>query len=508
MSRRTQFRRKEMHPTEMRVQDVASPGQASRARPNRWETAEVEGAASTPVVARGPKPGKSRLPWPAALLLISLVIPWIIQVGPVRLSVYRIVLLLTLAPSLALWCTGRAGRIRVADIALLFYALWCVLGLVAIHGVNVALQPSAVILIETMGPYLLARLYIRDAESFYGMVNLLFKLFVLFLPLTLVESLTGRNLTLQIFGTVFPTPPDSPYEPRWGLRRVQGFLEHPILYGVFTGSIVAMVYMVLGYGKTALTRYGKTGLAFLAAFLCMSAGPISAVVAQIGLITWNGVLKASVQRWKLFWGIVAAMYMFVAVVSNQSVPEFYIGHFSFDEASAYYRVLIWRFGSESALNHPFFGVGLNEWERPDWMPNSIDMFWLIHAVLNGIPAALAMLLAFFSIVIALCFKQGLDPKLDQYRMAHLFSMAGFFLVGWTVHFWNGTYVLFMFLLGSGVWLLDVETKPLSARRAIEGSARQRLSHRRTPAALSGEEASKTTRHRSAGASLGRKGRGS
>ena len=30
----------------------------------------------------------------------------------------------------------------------------------------------------------------------------------------------------------------------------------------------------------------------------------------------------------------------------------------------------------------------------------------------------------------------------------------FFFVGFTVHFWGPAYVWFMFLLGSGVWLLD------------------------------------------------------
>lgn len=481
MSRRLQAYHKLQPPEEGRGCDVPPfvkrrRGVEQRIQQEGHETGQGRVSLASNLKA---KVRKGRLPWPAAIFLISLVIPWIIQVGPARLSVYRIVLILTLLPSLAMWCLGKAGRIKAADIALLLFSLWCGLGLIVLHGVSIALQPSAIIFIETMGPYLLARLFIRDAESFYGMVNLLFKLFVLFLPLTLIESTTGRNLTLEIFGHVFPTPLDSPYEPRWGLRRVQGFLEHPILYGVFTGSIVAMVYLVLGYKKPRLVRYGKTGLAALAAFLCMSAGPITAIVAQIGLIAWNDVLRNNPHRWKLFWGIMLAMYVFVASVSNQSVPEFYIGHFSFDEASAYYRVLIWRFGSQSALNHPFFGVGLNEWERPSWMPDSIDMFWLIHAVLNGIPAALMMLFAFFSIVIALSFKKGLSPQLDQYRMAHLFAMAGFFLVGWTVHFWNGTYVLFIFLLGSGVWLIDIETKPRTGRRGSEQTRRPAIPYRRS-----------------------------
>jgi len=34
-----------------------------------------------------------------------------------------------------------------------------------------------------------------------------------------------------------------------------------------------------------------------------------------------------------------------------------------------------------------------------------------------------------------------------------------FVAGWGVHFWNETYVLLMFLMGSGVWLLDHEETP-------------------------------------------------
>ena len=34
-------------------------------------------------------------------------------------------------------------------------------------------------------------------------------------------------------------------------------------------------------------------------------------------------------------------------------------------------------------------------------------------------------------------------------------MISFFVVGWTVHFWGKGYIWLLFLLGSGVWLLDV-----------------------------------------------------
>ena len=44
-------------------------------------------------------------------------------------------------------------------------------------------------------------------------------------------------------------------------------------------------------------------------------------------------------------------------------------------------------------------------------------------------------------------------------------MTGFFLAGWTVAFWDHAYVFFLFLMGSGVWMLDVRPKE---RAALEG----------------------------------------
>ncbi|MGO4706492.1 O-antigen ligase family protein [Microvirga sp. 2MCAF38] len=413
-----------------------------------------------------------------ALFLLALVIPWIIQIGPTRMSVYRIVLLATLLPTLFMWASGKAGKIRTADIALLLYSLWGALSLAVNHGFSLALQPSGILFIETAGPYFLARCYVRDADDYYNVISLLFKIVVVTLPFAIVESISNRNVLLELFSQVLPTPRDTNYDPRWGLRRVQGYFEHPILFGVVMSSILAPVYLVLGYRQSLLKRSVKTGIVAAATFLSMSAGPVTSITAQALLLTWNRVLGNYKERWKLLWGMVLALYVFVELASNQSVPEFFMTHFSFDEGSAYYRVLIWRYGSTTVVNHPLFGVGMNEWERPDWMPASIDMYWLIHAIMYGLPAGLMMMLAFSSIFTSVSFKKGLNAKLVDYRYAFLFSMTGFFLVGWTVHFWNATYVLFLFLLGSGVWLLDAkpegdaaeQNRPRHRRAATRGHA--------------------------------------
>jgi hypothetical protein len=89
---------------------------------------------------------------------------------------------------------------------------------------------------------------------------------------------------------------------------------------------------------------------------------------------------------------------------------------------------------------------------------SIDNFWLFLAIRAGLPAAFLMLLAFLWIYLAVSLKKGLEGRLVDYRTGFLISMTGFFFMGWTVALWDNAYVLFLFMMGSGVWMLDVESK--------------------------------------------------
>ncbi|MBZ6075877.1 O-antigen ligase family protein [Microvirga puerhi] len=368
----------------------------------------------------------------------------------------------------------------MADLALLAYASWCSMSLFIVHGTQIGIQSNIVIFLEATAPYFLARCYIRSADDFYNMSRLLFWIFVCILPFGLVETVTGHNVYLELFSKIQTSIPDNPYAPRWGLRRVQAFVEHPILFGICAASIFSLTHLVLGYGKSLLRRCTQSGLAMVTAFLSFSAGPIGAVSLQAMLIAWDRLFKGSNWHWKLIISGILAANIVIATIPNQSFVAFFISNFTFDQSAAYFRILIWTYGIQSAFNHPLFGVGFGEWDRPAWMPSSIDLYWLIPAVQYGIPAAILLLLAFGSAFFSVAMRKGLSPKLSEYRKAYLLCMAGFYIAGWTVHYWNATYVLFLFLLGSGMWLLDADTTEASqptppskrhdrvSRRAVAG----------------------------------------
>ncbi len=385
------------------------------------------------------------------LFFLSLTVPLIIYLGPVRLSAYRLLLLAVFIPLLYGWVSGRAGPILRTDIYVILLSAWAVFSLFVLHGVGASIEFSGAFVAETAGAYLLGRTYVRTPEAFRSMARILFLIVCGIAPLAAYEMLTAHNVVLEMFGKIGPVFPDVYKEPRWGLDRVQGPFEHPILFGVFCGASVALTHYVVGAGRSVVGRYVRTGLALFTCVVAFSAGPLTAVMAQVMLIGWNIVLNKYPWRWWALLAIVIMAWVAVSVVSTRTPPEVFIQYFSFSQSTAYNRINIWEFGSASVLNFPLFGVGLGEWARPIWMSGSMDMYWLVMAVRYGMPGGLLMMAVFLSTFIGTAFREIRNPLIQEYRLGALFVLCGFFLAGWTTHYWNATYVLFFFLIGSTQW---------------------------------------------------------
>jgi hypothetical protein len=403
--------------------------------------------------------------WPVFLFLIALIVPWVIAIGPMRLSVYRIILLVMVLPCLVMWATGKAGRIRGADVVVLLFWFWLALSLIVVDGFEVAIKPVGFEFVETVGAYFLARCYVRDADDFYSVVQILFRIVVFLMPFAMIELVTGHNLLREFFGAILPTN-FNPSEQRSGLTRVQSVFDHPILFGLCSGSILALTNLVLGYQNSLFKRSFRTLIVAGTALMSLSAGPMGAIATQGFLLSWNGLLRRVRTRWKILIVIFVCLILLIEMFAQRSALTILVSFIVLDPASYWYRTLIWTYGTETVLNHPLFGVGMNDWERPSWMPtNSIDSFWLLLAVRGGLPAAFLMMLAFLWIYLAVSLKKGLEGKLAEYRTGFLISITGLFLIAWTVALWDNAYVLFLFMLGSGVWMLDVESEETATPRA-------------------------------------------
>ncbi|MEM8970530.1 MAG: O-antigen ligase domain-containing protein [Pseudomonadota bacterium] len=341
------------------------------------------------------------------------------------------------------------------DITLLMLCAWVAVSFGANHGFDIGVQSGGIYFVETFGAFLVARCFIRSAEEFRATVFLLFCLICAMLPFAVIEATTGRNVLLDAANTIWFSGFDAIKKPRWGLDRVEGVMLHPILFGVFCGSALALTYYVIGFGASIFKRLISTALICLTALLSLSSGPATAILAQSFLIFWDRLLVALKIRWLILTSAITSLILTIELVANRSTPEIFISYFAFNTHTAFNRIRIWDFGSQSVLDNPLFGVGQGEWERPYWMhSSSLDMFWLERAVRSGLPAGLLLHLFFLTIFIAIARKSGLGTRASQYRKGFLICLAGLYIVGWTVNFWKVLYTYFIFLLASGIWILD------------------------------------------------------
>lgn len=423
----------------------------------------------------------SRLHWAVVLLLVTWVMPFVIYAGLVRLTPYRIALLVLFVPCVVWLAQGRAGRPRLADALILLFGIWCLVSLTAVHGLGTAAQTGGIQLLETLTPYFLARCCIRNADDFLALARMLSIVVLVLAPFAVLETVTGRNIYVELASYIYPTIGITDKELRWDLRRVQLFFDHPILAGVCLGSILALTHMVWGRELTFMRRWMRSGAVGITAALSLSSGPLGAMILQIGLMIWDRATRRISGRWVILLATTALMLLALQLMAKRPLINILLSY-AFEPQSAFFRTLIWEYGTLSVANYPWFGVGMGTWDRPAWMPPSVDMFWLYNAITYGLPGGLLFFGAFAAALISVISVRRLDARHNDYRTAYLIAMASFFAAGWAVHFWNGTYVFFLLLLGSGMWLCDVAAGPVGPKvtartlvpqsRSVPGNRRQ------------------------------------
>jgi O-antigen ligase len=394
-----------------------------------------------------------RVPVAAIIFLIAVLLPFHVYVGPLRLSPYRAVLLLAVIPSLLLLVGGRVGRVQIPDVLIILSACWAALALTVVHGVPFAVEPAGIHFIETVGAYLLARCYITGRARFVTTARFLFYTVVALLPFAIIESVTGSSIPLAVLSRLGPTISDGSIGGRFGLERAQVVFDHPILYGVFCAVAFSLTWYVVCFRRSTGVSLISAGLVGVATFFSLSAGAFAAVIVQIALIAWEFFTRGVRKRWKWLSLLAIVAYFTIDILSNRSPFHVLVTYLTFNVQSAYNRILIWQYGSAEVWRHPVFGIGLGDWERPSFMSSSMDNFWLVIAVRFGIPAFLLFAAAVAMIFYLLGAKKITDAETRSCRLGILVTIGGLIIAGTTVHYWNAIYSVFMFLLGSGMWIL-------------------------------------------------------
>lgn len=403
------------------------------------------------------KPGRTAkergMPGMVMLFFVALLIPTTLSVGPLALSPIRALLLISFLPLLFMLLRGRAGPINIVDVLVAGSVAWAGLALVLTDPARTP-ERFGVFTLEMLGSYLFARLAVRSSADFTRFAWISFVIVGVLAVFAAHESLTGQPLLRRLFP--YSGGSTTAGGPRLGLRRAQTVFDHPILYGCFVAGTLGICWYTLSPRAPFIYRCGIAFVIAVATFFSLSAGALIPYLLQSAMIAWDTVLRTIRDRWKVLLGGLVALYVLFSLFAESSLFNFVLMNVSFNKASAYNRVLIYEWGFVNLWNNPIFGLGFKHenWLRADWMVSSMDALFLVWVTQYGIP----MILMYFGAVVILIRRVTRAPLVSvedkACRTGYLISLIGLILGGVTVHYWQTMLCFFMFLMGSGVWMIS------------------------------------------------------
>jgi hypothetical protein len=361
--------------------------------------------------------------------------------------------------------SGRAGRMTVFDALVLAHCTWALMALIKWGGLAQGIESGGIYIVEFAGAYLLGRVYIRSYEDFAAVARAYVALVVGMLVFTIPEALTSVHILHDGISAAVGGPPAPFIEQRMGLERTFGPFDHPILYGVFSASAFSLAYFVVAERRLMNMRgMAQVAGVGVATFMSASGGPYVVLMMQGFVAAWQRVLGRVQGRWAALFTLFAVTYVAIDLFSTKTPFHVFINNFTFSRQSAYNRILIFEFGTAEVARHPVFGIGLGDWERPVWMSDSMDNFWLVIAVRYGLPALAFLLALLLGLVWCAGRRNDLPEDWRRARHAWAFTLFGITVAAATVHLWNALFVLFVFLIGAGAWLIDARPGQAAAPR--------------------------------------------
>lgn len=409
------------------------------------------------------------LPRPVLVYLLCIAVPLGFSAGPLAMTTLRLFLLVMVVPLMIRILMGHYGRIIAADILFPLHILWAAVAL-GVNNPDRMVQQVGSVGIEFIGGYVIARAYIRTPQDFFALCRAFVLLLICLFPFSIFEALTNRMPPLDLLDKLpfFNSTLRATSDVRLGLYRVQSILNHPIHFGMLCSIVLSFCFIGMKGLVSTTRRYLSTLIVCINGFLALSSGAFLAMLLQVALISWDLALAKVRMRWWILLGLFALGYVVIDLLSNRTPVQVFMSYATFSPHTAYWRGLIFEFGMENVWANPLFGLGLNEWTRPDWMhTSSVDNFWLLMAMRYGIPGFLLLALGCVLSTLALMRRDfSGEVLLAQFRTAWLFSFFGLGFTLATVHVWNNAYSLVFFMFGSGMWLLTAATVRADGRDGV------------------------------------------
>lgn len=343
-------------------------------------------------------------------------------------------------------------KLSIIDFFAAFTAVWHIVALLTTEPVATAFVRGGAQGGDFILAYLIGRTTLRSTTDFRTYFLAIIPGLSATALIMAVESLSGRLILRPLVAEIFGQPrPTNTYERvRLGLFRASGPFPHPILGGVFLAATLPLAWYV---PRSNIVK-AIAVVASLCCFFTVSSTALLALALCIGVMGMGWLQR--VTRLPVFataFAYVAFAYLAVSAVSQSGPISVASRYLLLESGSSSYRQLIWQYAGAEALNHPMFGIGLRDWERLNWMIDSVDSFWLSSAMRLGFPMAIGAFLTIAGTVFVLarrCSKA--PPEVRRTAFAMGTSLAVIIFSGFTVHLWEGVAGWMLLMTGAGVTL--------------------------------------------------------
>lgn len=404
-------------------------------------------------------PPAGRIPLLALLSIIVIVVPLNFNLGPINLTLSRLLFLIAVPVLSINLLRGAYGKINIVDILIVFHVFWLALT-VFINNPDVAVTFTGSNAVAILGGYLVARASIRTADQFRALCRLLCMVVLFSLPFGLIETLTGKSILRDILNALpgMGVGGKATDEQRLGLYRVQFLFAHPIHYGFFCSLIFSLGYVGLREYYDRARRLINAGIIGMCCFLSLSSGAVLAMGIQGFLMLWQSATQSISGQWRLLISGSLIFYVIAEIGSDRPAIIAILSRAAFNPMTVSIRQRLFEFGTEQIAKTPIFGVGYNDWGLPPWMSGSIDNFWLLQALIYGIPSLVGLAGAALMAMVLIGRRDfSEDSKLKNCRLGWVFTMISMCLTLATVAVWGDMQSFVMFIIGSGVFMVAVET---------------------------------------------------
>ncbi len=403
------------------------------------------------------KEAPASFPWAVTLLLLTMAVPSSVgfYFGPLLMTPTRLLLLVLFIPCLFMLIGSRG--LRSWDYLMIASVSWYFLCAVINRGADKGIQFGGTYILQTLGAFLVASATLRRPEQVQQAVVVCFVIVCLLLPFALHENLTGQRFLNEFFGSFFGGARPIQGDTRFGFFRAATSMSHPIMFGVFCGVLIALVWYST---RSIFWRLVKTGVVSLATTSSLSSGAFLPMMVQFAFIAGERISRGVPNRaWLLFWTLLA-VYVFLDTFSDRGPFGLMASYLTFNPHTAWTRIYIWEHGIDDVLRNPIIGMPNDNWTRPHWMRGSVDNHWLVHLMRSGFPGPFFLLLAVFLILREMM--RVPDREVTELyawmRRGALYAMIAFILAGGTVHFFDRIEPLFGLYIGIAAALARMDCR--------------------------------------------------